>query len=113
MTVLKNKSLVLACMASLALGACFGGDSTSDRAGPGDTGSNPGTPGGGNNGGGGTPGGLAALGLRGRVRLYDVVLRGRGEAGYGGDDDGAADAKPGEGLVGQRLGRVVGHSGLR
>lgn len=59
MTGFNNKSLLLACMAGLALGGCFGGDSTSDLASPGNTGSNPGTPGGGD-GGGGNPGGPSA-----------------------------------------------------
>lgn len=43
MTGFNNKSLLLACMAGLALGGCFGGDSTSDLASPSKTGSNPGT----------------------------------------------------------------------
>lgn len=60
MTGFKFKSLMLACAVGVSLGGCFGGDSTSDLASPGNTGSNPGTPGGGNGGGGTDPGGPSA-----------------------------------------------------
>lgn len=56
MTALKTKTLLAVAASALALAAC-GGDGTSELQNPGDTGSNPGTGGGGNNGGGDNGGG--------------------------------------------------------